>query len=223
MSTLILAPKFNSHGKHDATGAFQPEARRFMQLRGGRLAHIDNSVDMAKRYEAVMREVLATPTPWETIAFFCHGTPSAVQLGIDMRTMYDFSRAVGQTSKPDVRILLYCCSTASTIRRLIGTSTGGDNGFADMLRDQLCRAGLRQCRVMGHETVGHTTRNPHVRLFEGQGSSVGGQGGEYIVRPGSTLWKPWRLALDTEFRFHFGYLSVAEIHRVLLDDADVSA
>jgi hypothetical protein len=216
---LLLAPRRDTPGKHDATGAFQPEARRFFGIHGGRQVHVDNGYSAERRAEHVLDELVTSPpAPWQTIAFFCHGTPSSIQLGFDLRNVQDLARAVAQTSAPDVRVLLYCCSTASTIRRLLRTSVGGDGGFADALRDALCREGATGCRVVGHTTVGHATKNPYVRFFDGKGSSIGGQGGEYVVRPGSALWPRWREALATDFRFHFPYLEVAQIHDVLAAD-----
>jgi hypothetical protein len=226
VSTLILAPRRNTGAKLDATAGFHPSARRFMQLRGGTIVHIDNTYPGDRRAEHVLDELLrmrpgeteSSPRlPWKNIAFFCHGTARGLQLGFDLRNVRDLARAIAQSSEANVRVLLYACDAGSSLPRLLalGKGPGGDGGFADVLRDHLCREGAVDCRVMAHETTGHTTRNPWVRFFDGKGSSVGGTGGEYPVAPRSFLWQRWREALQSDFRFHFPFLAIADIHRVL--------
>jgi hypothetical protein len=226
MNTLIFAPKHNSRSRSDATGAFQPEARRYMQVRGGgRIVHIDNRWAMPERADEVLREIVMGPGNggrWDTVAFFCHGLSDRIQLGFTLRNVKTLARALAESSSPNVRIPLYACSTASTLRRLLrlGKGPGGDGGFADQLRDELCRQGLTGCRVMAHVTSGHCTLNPHARFFDGRGSDVGGQGGEYVVRPptdsANTLWSMWRAGLKTDLRFHFPHMEIADIHATLL-------
>jgi hypothetical protein len=219
---LVFAPEYNSPGKSDATGAFRPEARRFAQLMGGRLVHVDNRKVHGERGEVVLDEIARhSAGPWRTIAFFCHGTPHDIQLGFKRATVRELAKYIAKTSERDVRVLLYCCSTASTIRTLLGKAVGGDGGFADLLRDALCEQGATHCRVVAHDTVGHTTKNPYVRFFDGAGSPIGGAGGTQVVRPSSKLWTPWREALNGQFmagdfRFRFPYLEIGQIHEALM-------
>jgi hypothetical protein len=137
----------------------------------------------------------------------------------------ELAKYIARSSERDVRVLLYCCSTASTIRALWGKSVGGDGGFADMLRDALCENGATHCRVMGHVTAGHATRNPYVRFFDGAGSPVGGAGGTDVVRPSSKLWTAWREALNgqflagSDFRFVFPTMEIGQIHEALITGA----
>jgi hypothetical protein len=221
---IIFAPAHDSPGKRDATGAFQPEAHSFMTFLGGaKVIHVDNHQDEAARAEKVIGELVRDhPAPWRTVAFFCHGTARSIQLGFDRRNVDDLARAIAISSERDVRVLLYCCSTASSIGTLVGgKSVGGDDGFADMLRDALCEQGATHCRIVAHETVGHTTRNPYVRFFDGAGSPIGGVGGVQVVRPRSKPWTAWREALlgkylGGRFRFQFPFLEIGEIHSSLL-------
>jgi hypothetical protein len=218
--TLIFAPEYDTPGKRDASAAFQPEAKRFQRVHGGTLVHVDNRRDHGTRGETVLDSLARGPGRWETIAFFCHGTPRDIQLGFGLRTVDKLGQYIARSSERDVRVLLYCCSTASTIASLIGKSVGGDGGFADELRDALCRHGATHCRVMAHTTVGHATKNPHVRFFDGNGSPVGSQGGIDVVRKGSKLWHAWREALAgqfmaPDFRFVFPYLEIGQIHEAL--------
>jgi hypothetical protein len=218
---LIFAPAHNTPGKSDATGAFIPEAKRFASMTGGKLVLVDNRRNHGERGEAVLDALARGPGQWTTVAFFCHGLPSEIQLGFRRSTVRELAKYIARSSERNVRVLLYCCSTASTIRALFGKSVGGDGGFADMLRDGLCENGATHCRVVGHVTAGHTTRNPYVRFFDGAGSPVGGAGGTDVVRPSSKLWTAWREALNGEFlapdfRFRFPYLEIGQIHEALV-------
>jgi hypothetical protein len=225
MNALIFAPKYNTGAKSDATGAFQPEARRYMQIHGGgRIVHIDNRGVPRERAESVLREIALGPgngRPWDTIAFFCHGLSRSIQLGFALGNVKRLAHAIAETSTQNVCVPLYACSTASSLRRLLalGQGPGGDGGFADILRDEICRAGATRCRVVAHSTAGHATRNPYVRFFDGMGSPVGGQGGEYVVRPptpdANTLWAMWREGLKTDLRFRFPHMEIGQIHAVL--------
>jgi hypothetical protein len=219
---LIFAAGFDTPGKSDATGAFHPEARRFQAVHGGRIVHIDNRLGTDARAERVLDEIARNGRqPWRTIAFFCHGTPKSIQLGFSRgKTLDELAKYIARTSERDVHVLLYCCSTASTIRALIGKSVGGDGGFADELRDALCRHGATHCRVIAHTTVGDTTKNPFVRFFDGAGSPVGGAGGTYVVRATSKLWHAWKEAcagrfLGGDFRFMMPFMEIGEIHAAL--------
>jgi hypothetical protein len=218
MTTIAFVSGFDTKGKKDATKAFQPEAKRFIQVqRGGDLVLVDNRLPHKRRGERVLDTLLRGERKWMSVAFFCHGYSSGIQLGFDLSNVRDLARAIADTSEPDVRVLLYCCSTASTLGKLFGAAPGnGDGSFGDVLRDELCRFGAKYCRVFAHETVGHATKNPYIRFFDGDGSDVGGQGGIYPVRPGSTLWRRWKEATAySEMRFRWPYMTVEAIHRAL--------
>jgi hypothetical protein len=99
------------------------------------------------------------------------------------------------------------------------TEFGGDGGCADEMRDAMCRAGMVNCRVTAHATVGHTNKNRWCKFFDGQGSPVGGVGGQMPVPPNNPLWKKWQKALRDEktgFKYAFPYMSIANIHNYLL-------
>lgn len=218
---IIFAPEHDTPGKRDATGAFLPEAKRFAALTGGRLVLVDNHENHGERGEVVLDALARGPGRWSTVAFFCHGLPHEIQLGFRRATVGKLAQYIARSSERNVKVLLYCCSTASTIRALWGKSVGGDGGFADMLRDALCEHGATHCRVMGHQTSGHATRNPYVRFFDGLGSPVGGAGGIDVVRASSKLWTPWREALNgqflaPDFRFRFPYMEIGQIHAALV-------
>jgi len=136
--------------------------------------------------------------------------PPAPMAGADQKALVSNAALLadgwyGMSQAKPLHVVLWCCSTGkpgdgTADKEAASGAPGGDNGFADKLRDELCAIGLTWCRVYAHTTDGDCTRNPNVRVFEGLGSPVGGVGGEWIVPPPSTgiksaLWATWRDAL----------------------------
>lgn len=210
---LALAPLHNSEGRRDATGAFQPEAEAWLDAQGltgaeAEAVLIDNRwTNLAMRRAVIRALECALP---DVLGIFCHGWGTGIQFGFSIGHVDSLAEAIHVDGDVAPRVALYCCSTGK------GPGVGGDGGFADMLRDALCRAGSVYCRVDAHTTAGHCTRNPYVRRFEGGGSASGGSGGAWIVTPASALWDRWRAALrDTDLRLRYPTMTVAEIHAEL--------
>jgi hypothetical protein len=206
---LIVTPDRNTPGKSDYSGAFRPEARAFARahVTSDTLA-IDISKPMAARRAQLLERVDSLQRgDLEAVAFFCHGlTRKLPQLGWDTRNVGELAQAIAERAAPvRPRVVLYACSAANDI------GLGGDGGFADTLRDELCAAGAVWCQVDAHVGAGHTTMNPRVRRFEGRGSLAGGAGGAYLVPPESRRYKRWRQLLRTEYRFEFPFRSATEI------------
>jgi hypothetical protein len=215
-AVIAITPWRDTKGKRDATRAFIPEAKRFTaywHARGYEAEYhcIDNTKPNVERRRQTIEAIWSKPK-LKHLAIFAHGWRSGIQLGFRLSHMRALARAIEQVAVDDAPVVsLYCCSTAQG-------STGGDGGFADELRDELCHQGLVRCRIDAHTTQGHTTRNPHMRRFEGEGSYTGGQGGWFIVRPRSKLWRAWTKALrhpDGTLRYELSRLSVPEIHGIL--------
>jgi hypothetical protein len=222
---LAFMPDRNTGERHDFTGAFRPEANAFVKRHDALPAVMVNIADpLKRRTEHVIAAITASQSPLELIAFFCHGHPLGLQLVGDRavrsggsvqveahgETIRKLAAAIASRSKPDVRVVLYACSAGN------GAQPDGDEGFADRLRDALCVAGARHNQVFAHTTAGHATQNPHVRVFAGNGSPVGGTGGTWIVAPSSKLWPTWKHALRNDLRFRFPLMSLADIHGELL-------
>lgn len=222
---LILLPdrntidKITRKEKRDWSNAFLTEAQAFAKMVGTvRMTQIDVSRPMARRRResldavALARHKLGGPL--SGLAIFCHGWCDGIQIGWTRRTCGEVARVLADSCLRDLRVALYCCSTGSTDTG----APGGDGGFADTLRDHLCRAGLVDCQVDAHDTPGHTTRNPRVRRFRGQGSPTGGQGGQWIVEPGrAPLWGKWVKALQSsDLRLRYPVLTVGDIHTELV-------
>jgi len=151
--------------------------------------------------------------------FFCHGYKRGIQLGFDLSTIGQLVDAVKTHARNDLSVCFYACDCGRDIDSDSMDDLdefGGDGGFADEVRDALCRAGIVWCDVYAHTTAGRADANPNVRLFQGTGSPSGGVGGFYIVRKGSKLWPKWRKALRTgDFRWRMPFMSVHEIHAEL--------
>ena len=190
----------NRPGKKDFTGAFYPEAKKFTDQVF--TVPLDRTPEY-KRDLVVARIRAVRPS---SVGFFCHGLTRKMELGFDTGTVNELASALADVGCS--KVSLYCCSTGG------GKGLGGDGGFADELRDAMCRHGLITCRVLAHTTSAHTTMNPFKRVFDGLGSSVGGTGGQWVVKPGSELWKVWRRRLkeDAAFRLSLADKGVGRIH-----------
>ena len=219
---VCFAPKYNVK-RADATGAFQPEARRFLDHHGysqDSLHIFDNKATKPKMRREIL-DVLSGYTELDGVFMFMHGYKSGIQCGFRNCDVHVLAKAISEScdciGAPDwvtPIVGLYACDTGRDLdkdRRDDLEQFGGDGGFADLLRDELCRQGAYFCRVDAHVTAGHTSKNPNVRRFFGDGSHTGGIGGYYPIPFRSKLWKKWRLALKTPFRYDFPFMTAAEI------------
>jgi hypothetical protein len=225
---LAFRPKHNSHRKKDVTGAFKPESRnllRCMGAEGSEVVVIDNHLDFEQRRARVLEAFDARdddPHAYDAVAFLCHGWIDGIQLGFKRAHVDELAQRIWElTDLPTVRVPLYCCSTGDDPEDDPLTAVGsGDESFADKLRDALCLQGAYGCRVVGHTTVAHTTRNPHVIFFDGWGSLTGGNGGYAPVLPGrnSWLWRGWKAELwrrGSTLRFRMPWMTDEAIHQEL--------
>ncbi len=209
--------KYDRPGKKDVTYAFRPECDRFIDTMGGhrnKIFVIDNKKKFADRGRAVIEgcnEASEDPRTFDCVAFFCHGWRNGMEFGFTRRNAKSLAAAIWKaTKKTNVVVPLYLCSTGS------GRNHGAIS-FADTLRDELCKAGAVNCRVMAHSAVKHTTKNPDALFFDGMGSPVGGTGGYPVVAVGSTIRRRWVAALrNTDLRFRFPFMRLGAIHNELL-------
>ncbi len=220
MSTIAFYP--NKAAKGDGFNVFYPEAKKYIQFHAGvgaygidamRMTGIvpvtEKRAAMAARRRQVLDKLKELRTQYNTVAFFCHGWRTGMQFGFDLSTVKVLAKEIVTGAEFDPQVTLYSCSCGAG-------DNDGDGGFADALRDELCKAGAEHSIVAAHTTAGHATSNPYVRMFEGQGSPVGGTGGSWIVAPKSELWDKWRKALSsTTLRFELTD-GVEHIHRTLL-------
>lgn len=198
---------------------------KYHNIPAGNHLRVNLGLSEAKRYDSLKTFIASKGHGPTSLVFFCHGLKTKIQLGLTvnnvkafvqfLKTLIPSSGSGGSVlrSPPGLTVILYACSTGS------GPGVGGDGGFADKLRDALCEGGFTQARVYGHETSGHTVRNPRKRIFEGRGSPVGGMGGTWIVAPGTLLFKKWQKELaksTSSLKYRFPYMTLAAIHTELL-------
>lgn len=212
MSALVLAPLRNVPGKRDAD-EFAREARAFCKLHGyPAVAIFNNSNDLAERRADVLRHLHALePGSLSMLALFCHGWPDGVQAGFRSEHVRGFARELKAVAAPELTVALYCCSTGADLRADTDEThepgPGGDGGFADRLRDELCELGVA-ATVFAHSTAGHTTRNPRVRVF----TPAERAGGGWLVEPRGELWTAWLRALhDSDMRLRFPLLTAEQL------------
>jgi hypothetical protein len=218
MAALVFAPAYNTVGKSDAIGAFQPEAKAFVRLHklDGSLTLFDNNAKLAIRRKHAVERIGQEPHgSVGLLAYFGHGLKDGIQLGFKMAHVRQLAEAIARVSKPELTVALYACDTGqdddADDRDDLKPGPGGDGGFADALRGHLFLLGVK-ATVYAHAGTGHTTRFPYVRVFEP--GELGG--GSWLVEPGSKLWKPWVSALrNTSLRLRFPLMTQAEIEAEL--------
>jgi len=179
-----------------------------------------STLPIVDRWRAVRAALLAHGSGVEVLAVFCHGWSSGLQLVPGVR-VEAFARTLAAVMTGPIVVTLYACTTGSdtdprTPETAGSDAPGGDGGFADELRDALCAAGRTRCRVDAHTVLGHTSRNPYVRRFDGLGLADGGAGGGWIVRPGGRLWGAWARALAGSLRWDFPTLELDGIRARLV-------
>jgi hypothetical protein len=220
--TLILVPDANSPGKHDATGAFWPAAQAFARFRGEEpdavIRHFPAAMSMAARRKASVEAIDAVYRRIDTLAVFCHGYKTGIQAGFTAAQVGPLAELLKARMAREARVLLYACDTGrdgdeeDDDDREAGP--GGDEGFADLLRDAAARLDHR-VEVMAHVTRGHTVWNPYARRFV---AGAVAKGGDWYVSPDAKLWPAWVRALKAPgatLPYRFPYLSPLELERVL--------
>lgn len=218
---LCFTGNRNHKNKSDFTTVFLPECRAFMKLYNiPKENHLMVDLDLTevKRkksvFDFIKKRAAEEGKAPNTLVFLCHGLKYKIELGIRRYNCDELSALLRKLHGPTetkMTVIYYCCSTAG------GPGENGDNGFSDKTRDSLCKYGFIDCRVLGHSSAGHATKNPLVRLFEGLGSPAGGVGGAWIVAPKTPLFPKWRNKLaNTDLRFRIGFMSVAEVHNELI-------
>jgi hypothetical protein len=228
MTALAFTSSQDSHGRHDASGAFVPEARAwarsYSEEHGGVAAHVFE-VDCINMIPFKRRRMVTTTihdrcldSPLSMLAFFGHGWPDGIQFGFDRRNIGDLVDIIGLRFAVPFRCVLYTCLTAEDGDGVSGEEIGPGTygGFADTLRDSLARAGVQQGHVDAHKTAGHATMNPYVVRFDlAKGPGIGG---EWLVAPGSENWNRWvHLLRETDLRWRYPEMKREQIVDELTD------
>lgn len=217
---LVIYPRHNTDGRSDATGAFHPKAREFLATHkvpwdAEHTLVFDNTVQMPFRRREIRRRLTSPAMRDESrrvVAFFMHGWKDGIQCGFRSQEVGELAELLSNACGGNCeKILLYCCDNGrdADLRRDddLLDAIGGDGGFADLLRDEFRRKG-DPVEIYAHSKEGHTTQNPHVRVFRAQES----MGGPFVIAPGSTLWPRWRRALaGTDLWARFPFMTSQEL------------
>jgi len=228
MNTLVLYSAKNTPGKSDATGAFEPEAKAFARTHdvpkdrvvGMPLVGMPKAVRMRRTLEAI--HAANRNEPLDCLALFGHGWPDGIQFGFNRDDIPEFAGRLAVSCSQDLRVVLYACLAAENDvrdRNHKDVGPGTDGGFADLLRDELVRWGVKRCQVDAHKFAGHTSMQPFVVRFLGsmvEDLNKGGVGGAWLVAPGSEYWKAWVKKLRGKarkghLRYRFPFMSELQI------------
>ena len=227
---LIITPDRNTK-KSDYVGAFKPESLAYKKRWNGDIVTFDPTLSYLKRKKAVLSAIenAAEDSVVDHLAFFCHGWSSGIQAGfMNKKDVGELAHTLLTACGMDgPKIALYCCSTGADPQDdsmeapgtpKVFSGNPGDGSFADLLRDALCEGGATDCSVFAHRTAGHTTSNPNVIMFEGDGSPYGGYGGVMpITSKNKKAWAAWVKKLKTPFRFDVPCMTVVEIRECFED------
>jgi len=210
MKALVFyAPNIN----HDEFGK---EARKFAKChnipKSDMIAVDTKKLKFQERRALVMKELRKRKGQlYDCIAFFCHGWIRKLQLGFKMISLPALGRRISDMSTVSVKVLLYACNAAEDdhTREDGACGLGDDGGFAHELRDAVGDAGCTCCAVYGHDTAGHTTKNPYVVVHWNSGPY---RDARYLIRPRGPYWRQWREELKHgTFRFRFPFMTNTEI------------
>ena len=226
---LVIHSSKNVKGRHDATGAFIPEAEKFAKLQNVPKENIVGinciGTGKKKRRDEVVKALFSSDRLWDAICFFGHGWPRGIQFGYGLDQIDELAFNITATSTFSVKVMLYACLAAENDVRdnvkaadELGPAT--DGGFADELRDELYRLGVIKGWVDGHKTAGHTSWNPYVVRFRSDAvmsELYGAVGGAWLVQPGSEYWNKWvnKMKGNTGFRYRVPFMTELEIRAEL--------
>lgn len=216
MNVLVLRPDRGSRSKpRDYATVFRPESEGFAEVAAKRglsveVVEVDLGAPLVRRAEQFLDAVDGAVKGVHTlthVAWFGHGLPRSLpQVGVSPD---EFAAHLASPKRPSPTVALYSCLNADG-------GVGGDGGYADLLRDALCRSGSAWCRVVGHALKGHAGWNPTLREFLGLGSESGGVGGTWVVAPKTRLWPAFvRLMKETDLRWRVPFMTAAEVHAEL--------
>ncbi|WP_018185020.1 DUF4157 domain-containing protein [Kaistia granuli] len=128
----------------------------------------------------------AAPGKVRAIAIFAHGTPQWCSAGLTVGNAGAVFKKIAPSLSPTVRVVLYTCSSARGTDEeedwVKGTMrSGGKGSLASLVRDTLADEKIDAGSVWGHTTVGHTSRNFALRVFETR-AGKGAEGESYAAK-----------------------------------------
>lgn len=207
---LCIVPKYNKVGRKDGDEFFR-QSQSFMDYWGrhGRkvcIEVIDNHQPESLQEQLVV-SALDTHAP-KHVFFFCHGYRARIQFGFRKpagarRLAHALDEHTAPLDGETQRFVFYSCSV----------DAGEDNWF-----NWFCD-GLESNNMLywalGHETAGHTTKNPYVQY---RGTTRSFTGSAFLVRPKCPVWSTWvnRMRVDEAFRWRTPFLTPEEVRLELV-------
>lgn len=204
MRGLVFAQSKNQEGRADASQVFIPNAERFAQFYGlGKPIFFDEHARGEEKVPEKIYRALDEARGLDVIAYFGHGLPHGLPSArMKWKDHVEFAKHIQTASSGPCRVLLYACSA------------GQPGYFASTLQKDLGGSYM----VVGHANAGHAVRNPNVTRFPAA------PGQEYVIKPGSGLWRAWYCALactyptgDLWMRFPFMTQNEIEYELQLFD------
>jgi hypothetical protein len=200
---FVCTPAYDTPGRKDASGAFNPEAKRLIKALGLRAVHklFDSNRVMPDRRNEVSVSI-GQVRELDMVAFLCHGWRDGIQAGWRSPGVTDLATRLVTACKPDAVIALYCCDTGRDGDADAADDTqkgpGGAGGFASALWQALEARGFVGT-LWAHPTTAHTTMNPHVRVWRVDEEP---ELGDWACEPHSANWSKWQRAVrTTEWRY----------------------
>lgn len=156
-----------------------------------------NSGKMRNQTYDFLRSIHKSYGELRVVAFFCQGYRTGIDLGFRLSgknrmepdELDELAAVLYETCSGD--LVVYVAASGEEGPEAMDPGPGSDRGFAESLRDACCRAGLPDVRVVAAERLGHATKNPTFRFFEGQGLERGGTAGEWVFQRYGSMWPQW--------------------------------
>ena len=157
--------------------------------------------------------------PVARVAIFCHGWNNKIQgsFMVNDDSIDELADALREHGTYDVRVTLYCCSTAHDRDDIDEPLDKIDDATAGGFAWELARRIGPGAQVDAHLFAGHTTRAPQVVRF--RCGDDGDVVASWLVAPGSEFWGRWRVALtdDADLRYRYSLMTEDEIAYRLSD------
>ena len=127
---------------HDATRAFQPEARSFLALWREHYPRtsfvtVDQHATQTAIRGAVLAPIVRGAGELVVVALLCHGWKTGLQLGFTVANAKTLAEALAAGLRPDGVVALYACDAARDHDQDrdddLLDGPGGEGGFADVV------------------------------------------------------------------------------------------
>jgi len=210
--SLVVYQSTNRAGRHDATGAFKPEALEYKRLHSVSpklmlpIPHGLDAVNKARKVLGALRGI--GDGQLDAFVYFGHGTTKSFpSMGFGLgfsgdRDVRQLAAEIARVGGGNIFVCLYACLT--------GKGFGVADWLGDELRDRLDEPGAR---VFAHLGAGHTTKFPFAE-YSGEGA---GDLGVPVIGSKDPLWRKWvnKLQNDQAFRLSIPFMTKQEIREAL--------